>query len=88
MTIGSGQSFGELAIINDEWRAASAITKTECHFAVLTRTDYEKVLLSNERKAMEIKISKLQTMPMFQDWARRTLAKLSYYFKELNYIRK
>lgn len=88
MTVKAGESFGELAILNNEFRAATAVTQTECHFAVLSRADYEKVLLSKEQEAMEIKISNLLKMPMFRQWARKTLAKLSYYFKELNFIRR
>lgn len=30
----------------------------------------------------------LQNLPLFKDWTKGTLTKLSYYFKEYSYIRK
>lgn len=81
-TLQAGESFGELSIISDDVRAASAITKEESHFAVLNRNDYEKVLLSNEHKSLEHKISTLKSMPMFHQLGRKMLRHLSYFFKE------
>ena len=44
VTLSNGQSFGELALINDAPRAATIHCISECYFAVIGRPDYEKVL--------------------------------------------
>ena len=39
-----GQSFGELALLNNKPRAATVKTLTDCIFAVIGRTEYQRVL--------------------------------------------
>lgn len=40
----SGDSFGELALLSDNPRAASIKCLTDCHFAVLDRLSYKRSL--------------------------------------------
>lgn len=40
VTLRSGKSFGELALIKDQPRAASIKTLEDCHFAVMNKSDY------------------------------------------------
>lgn len=42
--LGSGKSFGELALINNKPRAATIKCITPCHFAVMSKADYKKCL--------------------------------------------
>ena len=35
-----GDIFGELALINQKKRAATITCETECHFAILSRSDF------------------------------------------------
>ena len=42
--LGVGESFGELALINDETRNASIKCKEECHFAILNKENYSMIL--------------------------------------------
>ena len=58
--LSEGQSFGELALINDDPRAANVVSLTECYFAVLTKGEYEKVLKRIENKAILVKIGFFQ----------------------------
>ncbi|CAK79084.1 unnamed protein product (macronuclear) [Paramecium tetraurelia] len=50
--ISMGQSFGELAFLNDNVRSASIICDSECILAVLSKKDYKEVL----QKAQENKL--------------------------------
>ena len=56
LTLNSGQSFGELALLQDKPRAASIVAETDCHFALLGRRDYERILEKIERKETEAKV--------------------------------
>lgn len=40
----TGKSFGELALIKHKPRAATIKCVTDCHFAVMSKQDYKKVL--------------------------------------------
>ena len=44
ITLSPGQSFGELALQNDQPRAATIETLKDSTFAIIGRKDYEKVL--------------------------------------------
>ena len=42
--IKSGNSFGELALLNDKPRSATSVCKEECHFAILGKKHYNSIL--------------------------------------------
>jgi len=48
--LGAGKSFGELALQNNEPRAASIIPTADVHFLVVTREMFKKNLLKAEKK--------------------------------------
>jgi len=39
-----GQSFGELALINDAPRSATITAVDDCEFAIIYRNDFEKII--------------------------------------------
>ena len=39
-----GNTFGELALLNDDKRKATIVTVTPCSFATLNKEDYKKIL--------------------------------------------
>lgn len=39
-----GESFGELALLNDSPRSASIICESPCIFGILSKKDYKEVL--------------------------------------------
>jgi hypothetical protein len=48
--IGAGRSFGEKALLNEATRAATIICSKNCHFAVMNKAEYIKVLRKIELK--------------------------------------
>lgn len=44
-----GESFGELALKDSTARSATAFCRTDCEFLILTKKQFDKMLLSKER---------------------------------------
>jgi len=88
VTLKAGDSFGELALISNKPRAATIYTREDCHFAVLTRTDYLRILSRIQDLQLTAKVELLQRHPAFFAWSRSTLQRLSYFFKVVTYKRK
>lgn len=85
--LGAGQSFGELALLQDSARSASILCKTPTILAVLTKDSFNLVLKEEEARRLNEKISFIHSMPAFQSWSRLDLSKLTYYLKEKTYKR-
>ena len=86
-TLGDGFSFGELALINNKPRAATIRTLAPSYFAVLDKDSYQKVLGSKFKKELSEKVEFLKSMPIFSDWTRGALEKLTFFFKEKDFLR-
>jgi CRP-like cAMP-binding protein len=84
---GKGSSFGELALIHRRPRAATIVWLTECHFGVLDKPMYQKVLLKKQKQELEAKSRFIQSIPFFKNWTNLTLTKFTYFFKEIKYHR-
>ena len=83
----AGFSFGELALINNKPRAATIRAKTGWFFAVLNKEDYQKVLGVIYSKELNRKVDFFISIPMFSDWTRGAIEKLTYYFKSKEFKR-
>lgn len=55
-----GDSFGELALISDQPRAASVLCREQCYFAVLERNDYKTILKEVQERQMRGKMKALE----------------------------
>jgi CRP-like cAMP-binding protein len=62
----TGKSFGEKALINDAPRAASIQAVTDCHFAVLKKDGYLKVLKKLETRLYNSKMDYFSNLPCLQ----------------------
>jgi CRP-like cAMP-binding protein len=49
--LGNGKSFGDKALITDSLRDQTVVSTRDCHFAVMSKADYDKVLRKIEVKA-------------------------------------
>jgi CRP-like cAMP-binding protein len=83
-----GQSFGELALLRGQPRAASVYCKTMCHFATLSKTDYNRILAPAFERKLELKLGFLSELQIFKDWTRMSLSKVSLFFREKKLGRK
>ena len=80
-TITKGKSFGELALLSRAKRAATIICMEDCVFAVMVKSDYEKMLGRVEQKYINESVEFLLNLPYFKKWTRHGLAKLKYFLK-------
>lgn len=82
--LGVGQSFGEMALINDRPRYFSVKTLEPCVLAVLNKVDYHSIAKVHEKQIIE-KIEFIRNMDAFKNWTKIAVQKLSYFFKSQNY---
>jgi CRP-like cAMP-binding protein len=83
-----GQSFGELALAKQQTRAARIICREECHFATLDMLDFKAILGQLTEQTLSSRVAFLQKLPVFSFWTKKSLEKLSYFFKELKFTRR
>mmetsp|Transcript_10782 Transcript_10782/g.16396 ORF Transcript_10782/g.16396 Transcript_10782/m.16396 type:complete len:1178 (-) Transcript_10782:165-3698(-) len=75
--LGSGQAFGELALINDVNRTASVRAVTVCHTWSLDRKTLRHVLSSQQHTVKQNKIEFLETVTIFEKLNNATLAMIA-----------
>eukprot|EP00347_Sterkiella_histriomuscorum_P021256 403334649 len=83
----AGKSFGELALIKNKPRAATIKCLQPCHFAIMNKTDYQKVLQRIEYKNLHKIVDFLHQVPFMSFMTRTTLSKLQYSFETRTYKR-
>ena len=85
--LGQGKSFGELALINEKPRMATAKCLTDTHFAILESVDYKRSLMKFEKIRFNNLMMFLKNIPCFNKWSRNQFIKFSFYMKKVSYIR-
>ena len=83
-----GDAFGELALLNNKPRAASIVCTWDSHFAVLDKNDYKRILAKVHEMKMTQKVEFLHSLPMFKNWTRIAMQKLTFYFRDKVFQRK
>lgn len=83
--LGPGAAFGELALINNQPRAATIRANTALTLAVLQKDDYDRILKTTQDGQLREKVKFLRTFPLFCDWTQIALSKLTYFFLEITY---
>lgn len=85
--LGNGAAFGELALESSKPRAASIKCKVQTHFMVLEKHDYDHMIAKVVRDKRNQLVNFLQSLPIFSKSTKGTLTKLTYNFKEKNYMK-
>ena len=83
----AGRGFGELALINNQPRAATIKCLTECHLAVIKKEDYDALLKKIELKREKRLVDFLESLPYFGSLSRVALVKLKYLMMQKEYIK-
>jgi CRP-like cAMP-binding protein len=71
-----GDSFGELALVNNALRGATIVCVQDCSFLKIEKKDYEKILSKMQQAELEERADFLATMPIFHTWTRSSLKSL------------
>ena len=80
--------FGEVALNHNLPRAATIRCKTNCHFAVMSKKDYQKCLLSITRKQLQSVIDFQRQLPFLVGQNSRShILKLQFYLERKEYKR-
>ena len=87
LTMGPGESFGELALINNKPRAATVIATTDLSLAVLSKKNFKYLLSKLTEKRLDDKLRFFHAHPMFGNFSKTSLTKLSYYFSLQKYTK-
>ena len=83
----SGNSFGELSLLENKPRIASIICKSDCHFAILDKESYNKILYDYQKYQLNTKVEFLNKLEPFKHLVKSVMQNLSYFFKCENYSR-
>jgi len=82
--LSDGKSFGELALLSKHAKRNSTIRcLTDCHFAVLSESDYEKVFARIEKLEQNEFVLYCRQMPFFKQSSNIFLTALRKYFTNI-----
>ena len=74
--MGAGKSFGELALISDQPRAATIKCLTQCSFATLSKSDYKKFLQRLDERQANQKVEFLMELPFLKNFTQLMMKRL------------
>lgn len=77
-----GESFGELALLNNNPRSATIKCKEKSVFAVLSRKNFQKILSANSQKSIIEAFEYLKNIPVLSKIPLITLKNISYFLTE------
>ena len=85
--LGTGKHFGELALTTNKPRAATIKCLTNTHLLVISKDDYQKVLMRFEEANLSKFVDFLKNMPHFATWSKNSLSRLTYYMPKKVFYR-
>lgn len=88
LKLNTGASFGELALINNEPRAATVKCLTDCSFAVLEQKNYLKIIKKVQVAKNNVNVDFFHEIPFFKHLNQNQLRKMMMSFSEKVYAIK
>jgi CRP-like cAMP-binding protein len=79
-TLHTGQSFGDLCLLEDKTRAATIISKQKTRLLVLHKEEFTKILGRVQSDRLNEKINFFNDISLFHGWSRLALSRLCYHF--------
>ena len=83
--LSAGESFGELALLNNSPRSATVKCLEQCYLAVIVQRDYKKILRSDAEKTVKERVEILKHLPIFNEVSETSLKCLGYLLTEASY---
>ncbi len=83
----TGDYFGEVSLIENKTRMASIRCVEDCHFAILSKDDFNRALGAIEKRKYNERIQFLQSLPYFDKLTKNSVGKLSYQFIDMPTIK-
>ncbi|KAL4482469.1 hypothetical protein ABPG72_001445 [Tetrahymena utriculariae] len=83
----SGETFGELAIIDSKPRGATIVCLEDCDFIVFEKNSFIKILKDQETQKLRNEINQLTKIYLFKDFSLNLLKNLYLLFSVNNYQR-
>ena len=83
--LSAGESFGELALLNNSPRSATVKCLEPCYLAVIVQRDYKKILRSDAEKTVKERVEILKHLPIFNEVSETSLKCLGYLLTEASY---
>jgi len=80
-------SFGELALLNNEGRAATIVCTKPTMFATLNRRDYNYTLREEEKRKLKEMVNFFRGFRIFANQRSHAIEKIFYYCKAREFIR-
>jgi len=87
-SLGPGNLFGELALLNDNPRSATVTCRHDCEFLVIERSDFDRVIKEEMKRSKDEKLDYLRTyLPGVKKLPPKEAERLLYYFNKVAYPR-
>ena len=88
VTLGPGDSFGELALLNSEPRAASCIASSlRCELMVIKKDDFVEILQKSHLTTLKNRKAFLRKIPLFRSLSPETLVVVASHMSKRSYGR-
>ena len=85
MVFSEGMSFGERAMMDGRKRAGTVVTRTDCHYAVVGRDAYDRLLKKDQETKILEKIAFMKNIVYMKNWKSKEIQDLEPFCKEVRY---
>ena len=79
--LGSGESFGEVALITNSQRHETVVCKEPCHFLRIDKKNYKKILMMNHARGLHELLDFFSKFDIFSHWPKSQLSTFLKFFQ-------